>query len=987
MSTNGDDLFFFNGMPGLLNITLVNPYSGFTVTVNEPKNINQGVYNGLGGVDTILMSSLGDALFIRGSSGNQLVSSIEVFLAGDGGDVIALADLQFTLGDTTIFGGQGDDILWANVGNDYISGAGGNDIIDGGAGNDELFGEGDNDYLAGGDGDDRLDGGDGDDVMDGGNGADTFVSGLGNDTIVSLDDGSIDVINVIAGVSYTDLSLTVSGDDLIIGVGGFGTITIAGQFLTAGSGVDELVFSDGSRFDVRSINLDPTARDDDFTGVEETDITGNLLADNGFGVDFDRNGDVVTVVAGTFNTQYNGVITISADGSFTYMPADSFHGVDTFNYLLQDGRGGFATATASFTIASVNDAPVAIDDDVIGVEDGQTFTSVLVDNGYGADTDPDGDPLSVVAGIFTTLHGGVVVLLADGNFTYTPAANYNGPDSFDYTLLDGEGGQDTATVHINVLPTNDAPVAMNDDFTGVMNTNTTGNVLLDNGYGVDTDMDGDVLGVVADTQSTINNAFVLIFATGDFIYTPAVNFVGVDSFQYTLDDGQGGQSSATVFVNVTGNPGQVIVGTEGNDTLTGGQYNDSITGLGGHDTILGGQGNDYLIGGDGDDVLYGDSSVAVYNDKSFSDDQVFPGLQEGVNIKNLRPPGDPALAVNSGNLHVDFDASATITFRNGFAGYNNTLGVYRIAADGTIQDAQILFANVKTAGLNIAHTIDLPVDDGGGEFAFFIIANGNDVNNGYSGLDITGNGNVSFVYDYGQAGERAAVSTDNGSRVSIVYNDGVTERVLSGPHYSTTERDESVAINRDNKIHNVSGLLDVNNHDVLRIGFEDLPSLGDADYEDVLFDLNINKEFVQSTHFGNDVLIGGAGNDTLYGEAGNDVLVMGLGADHVYGGIGSDQFVYDVMDSMVDKIYDFETGSGGDVLNITDILEGYDANDAVDDFVRLVNQNGNTSVQVNADGDAGGAFTTIAIFQGGISGDVNSLLQNGNLVLDQSATI
>ncbi len=448
----------------------------------------------------------------------------------------------------------------------------------------------------------------------------------------------------------------------------------------------------------------------------------------------------------------------------------------------------------------------------------------------------------------------------------------------------------------------------------------------------------------------------------------------------------GGEGNDILWSNI-GN--DTIYGAGGDDIIDGGPGNDMLYGNADNDQIFGGAGDDRLEGGDGDDILYGGTDLGLMSfDKSFVDNITFPDLVSGVNIANLIPPGSPALGINSDNLSVDYDANATLTFRDGFAGYNNTLGVYGIASDGSIQNASVLWANVKDAGINTSYSVDLPVGMAGGQFGFFIIADGDRKNADYTGLDITGSGNVRFVYDYNGVNERAAKIDDDGNFVSVVYDDGVTVQELEGYHYHTTPRGTSADINWDGDTHAVSGLLDIANQDVLRIGFEDLPNLGDADFEDVLFDLDIDRIHVDASEIGNDILIGGAGNDILYGEAGNDILIVGEGFDQIYGGSGSDIIAFDVLDAITDKIFGFEVGVGGDVLNITDILEGYDPlADVLDDFVRLVTNGDDTEIHVNADGDFGGAFTAIALFDGGINATLADMLANGNFVADQSVVI
>lgn len=445
----------------------------------------------------------------------------------------------------------------------------------------------------------------------------------------------------------------------------------------------------------------------------------------------------------------------------------------------------------------------------------------------------------------------------------------------------------------------------------------------------------------------------------------------------------GGDGDDILWGNV-GN--DFISGAKGSDIIDGGPGHDQLLGNQGNDRINGGTGNDDIEGGDGNDILFGGFDAApIVHDKDFFDTVSFPHLLEGVNIANLVPPGTNALGFANGNMSVDFDAQATLTFREGFAGYNNSLGVYSVAADGSIEMGTMLWANTKTAGLGVAHEIDLPVGADGGDFGFFIIANGDRENSGYGGLDITGEGNIKFMYDFGGAGERAAKIDDDGSLVTVVYDDGVTVQALDGYHYHTTERGESTAINSDGAAHIVSGLVDVGQQDVLRVGFEDLRNLGDADFEDVFFDFNIVEEITPGApDSGYDILDGGLGDDILYGQDGNDTLIMGLGLDNAYGGSGADQFIYDlngslVIDGLVDTIHDFEMGAGNDLLDISDILHGYDPlTDAISDFVEVTSLNGDTHVNVNLDG-TGSDFDQLVTLTG-VDTTLTDLINNGNLV-------
>jgi len=320
-----------------------------------------------------------------------------------------------------------------------------------------------------------------------------------------------------------------------------------------------------------------------------------------------------------------------------------------------------------------------------------------------------------------------------------------------------------------------------------------------------------------------------------------------------------------------GNAGDdLIFGSNGDDIIDGGPGADILYGENDNDIITGGAGDDLIYGNDGDDILYGGWDLGLAElDKDFIDNILFPELVEGVDIRTLVSEGDINFGLKSDSLSVDFDATATLTFREGFAGYNNSLGVYNIAADGTINSASLLWGNVKDAGVDVEHQIDLPVGEDGGTYGFFIISNGDNHNEGFPGLDISDPGNIQFIYDYGGAGERAATVYDDGNSISVIYDDGVTTQVLQGPHYLTTTTDGSVSINSDGEVHTISGSIMDGNEEVLRIGFEDLTNLGDADFEDVLFDLDVNEVFEnQQSEIGNDTLIGGGGNERLYGGGG-----------------------------------------------------------------------------------------------------------------------
>ncbi len=131
------------------------------------------------------------------------------------------------------------------------------------------------------------------------------------------------------------------------------------------------------------------------------------------------------------------------------------------------------------------------------------------------------------------------------NVTYTPQANYNGPDSFTYKATYGAASSVEATVSITVTPMNDAPTAQPDSATTPKNAAVNIAALAN-----DVDLDGNQLSITAVTSPA--NGTASITSNGTVInYRPRNGFTGIDSFTYTVSDGHGGVSTATVTVNVT----------------------------------------------------------------------------------------------------------------------------------------------------------------------------------------------------------------------------------------------------------------------------------------------------------------------------------------------------------------------------------------------------------------------------------------------------
>ena len=149
-----------------------------------------------------------------------------------------------------------------------------------------------------------------------------------------------------------------------------------------------------------------------------------------------------------------GNIVNNGNGTWTYTPAANSSGPVSFSYTASDGSLS-ASSTASLTIGPVNDAPVATPVTLAaGTEDtAYTITAATLLAGV---TDVDGPALSITA-VSVASGGGNIVNNGNGTWTYTPAANSNGPVSFNYTASDGSLSA-SSTASLTLAAVNDAPV-------------------------------------------------------------------------------------------------------------------------------------------------------------------------------------------------------------------------------------------------------------------------------------------------------------------------------------------------------------------------------------------------------------------------------------------------------------------------------------------------------------------------------------------------
>ncbi len=305
---------------------------------------------------------------------------------------------------------------------------------------------------------------------------------------------------------------------------------------------------------INPVNDSPISTNDTFSTDEDTplDLFEVDLISNDTDVD---EGDTLFVLD-VFNP-IGGTVEISGS-DIIFTPNLNFNGAASFDYTVSDGTLT-DTATVTVNVNPVNDTPVA-EDGFASTEEDAPITITLV----GSDVDGDDLEYSIVS---EPPYG--TVSLSANEATYTPIADYNGTDSFTFTVNDGTVDSNIATISITVNPVNDSPEAINDSDTTPEDTPLSIDTatLLSN----DIDVDNNPLSIIS-VGNLINGAAQLLGSS--IVFVPTANFNGVASFDYIVSDGA---LTDTATVSITVNPvndapvandGSVLTGEDTSVTIT-----------------------------------------------------------------------------------------------------------------------------------------------------------------------------------------------------------------------------------------------------------------------------------------------------------------------------------------------------------------------------------------------------------------------------------
>ena len=233
-----------------------------------------------------------------------------------------------------------------------------------------------------------------------------------------------------------------------------------------------------------------------------------------------------------------------------YTPAANYSGPDSFTFKVNDGGVDSNIATASVTVGAVNDAPVANNAGVTANEDAAAAVTISA-----TDVDSASLSFSIIARPTNGSLGAISTpnCVASGSgsnctatVTYSPIANYNGPDSFTFKVNDGALDSNVAIISITVQPVNDAPVANSgtapaDEDNPVLVTLSASDI--DSGNLtftlVTAPSNGNLGAIGSPTCASVPNGTGTLGSncTATVSYAPNANFSGTDSFTFKVNDG------------------------------------------------------------------------------------------------------------------------------------------------------------------------------------------------------------------------------------------------------------------------------------------------------------------------------------------------------------------------------------------------------------------------------------------------------------------
>lgn len=231
-----------------------------------------------------------------------------------------------------------------------------------------------------------------------------------------------------------------------------------------------------------------------------------------------------------------GTVTVDHEGVVNFSPNKDEFGEDQFTVRVADNHGRSSEKEIRIDILPINDAPRVLDQTFVTNEDVELRSSLIV-------AEVDSDELQFV--LVTDTLNGVVTLSESGEYSYQATANFNGTDSFTFSVTDGVNAAVEASVTINILAVNDAPVASHQSLNTGYNSEIASRL---SAFDVDEDE------LMFEVVTNVSHGELALNDDGSFIYNPKTDFSGNDSFTYRVTDTAGSTSEAVVSITVSAKP-------------------------------------------------------------------------------------------------------------------------------------------------------------------------------------------------------------------------------------------------------------------------------------------------------------------------------------------------------------------------------------------------------------------------------------------------
>ena len=711
-------------------------------------------------------------------------------------------------------------------------------------------------------------------------------------------------------------------------------------------------------FEMIITNVDPVVIEpiSDVTLQDVRSIDGNVGAS-------DEDGDILTYSVAT--QAEHGVVSVDANGVWSYNVSGTYIGNDSAVILVDDGQGGTVTKTLNFD-AKVS-APT-IETDIINLkEDNQASDSIDVLNPVGG---------ALTYEILSSAANGSFSVDKNGEYTYNPNQDYNGSDSVIIKVTNEYGLSTTATIDLAIEAVNDAPVANEDSAT--TQENTTLVLSIDDILANDTDVDKNDTMSLTDITTPANKGSVTFdTASGNIVFEPGSDFDHLAKgaseevlLTYTIADAAGAESTSTVKLTITGtNDAPVIesiapINVHEDDAVVTGvitskDVDDNATALFTTTATVAG----FTLNADGsysfnpaddayqllakDEVQTITIPITVTDDQGAQDTKELTLSVVGTNdiptvtvdtqaftLQNIRN-------IDGTTIASDMDASDTLSYSIATQAQHGEVtidanGKWHYKAEGSFngEDSATVLVDDGNGG-TVTQTLNFTVDGYIYEGEDLIIdeASGNDT------LSMTNINKEQLSFS--RADDNLLIAVDDGGTITLKNYFTNTQAGVETLH--TAQGDINLSRDVINDVQSCwwhGSFRAKDDQDHLISGTQYMDWLRGGDGNDIILG-NDRFDWLQG-NAGDDLLVGGdandrlygnEGNDNLYGDAGNDYLDGGEGNDALIGGAGRDRLYGDVGNDYLaggsgndrldgDKGDDTLIGGAGD-----DYLEGYYGSD------------------------------------------------------------